>query len=196
MTERCSDCGEPFETLAKHWSMSRFCDGPTLDKKQLDTTTGLLLGGARIEVPVEGMSTSHRLMMNVINSQFIEYLSEVYGVIAAQKQSNSHFMSKSCLAISDFDDEDMEINKESLRIWYALSGDIAELKEGPCIYLRTSYMDELHLKALFYDSNWRPKIKQAGQVTKVIFDKTESISLSQIMSPVPGFEDKWSYGNV
>ena len=73
---QCPNCGEEYQNLAQHWRYSP-SHRPELTQKQLEITTGLLMGDGSINPS----SKNCHLETEMISPNYLEYLDNIFGCL-------------------------------------------------------------------------------------------------------------------
>jgi hypothetical protein len=73
----CPECGNEYKSLGGHWRFSP-SHRPELTQKQLETTTGVLMGDGSVG---EGKENSY-LSCNMISPNYLKYLNNIFGCLS------------------------------------------------------------------------------------------------------------------
>jgi hypothetical protein len=76
----CPDCGETFERLGQHWTMSSDCDHPSISDETMDVIVGTLLGDGTIHDPDSAKNV--QFQVTNINLRFLEWLDGTLGPLS------------------------------------------------------------------------------------------------------------------
>jgi hypothetical protein len=71
---KCPDCGEDYQQLGNHWSLSESCSHPNLTEKQIETTVGLMMGDGYIN----NNSKNCSLQIKTITPNYLENLDTLF----------------------------------------------------------------------------------------------------------------------
>jgi hypothetical protein len=74
--EECPECGKEYKNLGQHWRYSP-PHRPELTQKQLEITTGLLMGDGYIYANTKNAE----LRVEMISSNYLEYLDNIFGCL-------------------------------------------------------------------------------------------------------------------
>lgn len=76
MKDKCQQCGNEYEMIAGHWSQSSECSYPSLTQKQIEITTGMLMGDGYIHRK-EGRNPY--LESHMVTKKYLEYVDSIFG---------------------------------------------------------------------------------------------------------------------
>jgi len=78
MTKECETCGNKYQKIGRHWHNNKR-HAPSLTDKQKDIITGVVMSDGH----VFKNGKNARLEVNNTNKEYLEYLKEVFGVMAS-----------------------------------------------------------------------------------------------------------------
>jgi hypothetical protein len=76
MTEICHDCGNEYEVVAQHWSMSD-CSHPRLTETQQEILTGILMGDGCCTT----VSRNPLITVSMTSPEYLSYVDDMFPVI-------------------------------------------------------------------------------------------------------------------
>lgn len=210
----CPSCGGYYKGLSLHWKQSD-CSYPTLDCRQEDIFTGLLMGDACCSPNVDA-----RLVMTTL--EFLKWVSEEFPLItndvtldekgeALMKRNpemyNNTPQDKHRLGFKPVPDirryeswystgqkrfpDDLELNPLICKTWYCCDG---SLRGGRGVRFSVANESDRkgYIKSLFSDIGF--SVTWNGYSVDVPVNESKDF-LHWMGTPLPGFEYKWEWAN-
>lgn len=78
MSEFCPECEREFKSVGHHWAHNP-SHRPNITDRQMDITTGLLMGDGCLQRPDD---THPSLRVNTISKDYLQYLDKIFGYIS------------------------------------------------------------------------------------------------------------------
>jgi len=212
MVVECPNCGESFDHVGQHWSMSSSCGEPKFTERQKKIITGLLMGDANV-TESENRKPYLQIMMN--NREFVEWVSDELGVFATEiaevegtgfSEGEEYYQLRS-RRVSELDEfaswysksgklfpDEVDLCPLILKVWYCCDGDKSvDSRWNTKEYARISAHNEVDNKnkinSYFEELEFAPNWNDGGRFT---FGREGSHKFwSYIGDPLPGFGYKW-----
>lgn len=203
MKVECPKCGEKHEEnrIGYHWSMR--CDPPSLDHRQEQIVTGLMMGDA-------SATSNQQVVCGMTTEEFLEWVDDEMGLVSTgcrfyRSAEEVPMATKDIyrLTLRNIPDiqkfsywydsgqkrfpEDLELTPLIAKVWYACDGSLLGGQEGYPSFGVTNELDRSEfLIALMDGIGFESTV--TGQ--SLMIYETEEF-LDWMGDPVPGFEYKW-----
>lgn len=212
MVVECPNCGNMYDHVGQHWSMSSTCGEPELTDRQHEILTGLVMGDASV-VRSDDRKPYVQFMMS--SRSFVEWVSDEFGIFATNVsevegtgfgEGNTYYQLRTRRAnvFSEYADwykenekvfpDHIQLTPLTLKVWYCCDGDMSvdnrwNTKEYARISAHNEEGNKDKINSYFNGLSFEPNWNDGGRFT---FGRDGSKRFWRyIGEPLPGFEYKW-----